>query len=99
VIAAEAVPFALGKRLDDLTTVARNPLLTVGVLLAPPGGHDAAGGGDAARSNAPMLVAGLLSARPVSLDTPVTSDASVAAIPIASWEGREIYRRSASRPC
>jgi hypothetical protein len=46
-----------------------------------------------------MLVAGLLSARPVSLDTPVTSDASVAAIPIASWEGREIYRRSASRPC
>src|SRR5579859_4247275 len=40
------------------------------------------------------VVAGLLNAKPVTLDTPVTSDAKVGAITLASWEGREVYRRS-----
>lgn len=43
-----------------------------------------------------LVVAGLLDARPVSLHTPVVSDAWVAALPVGSSEGREVFRRSAS---
>ncbi len=42
------------------------------------------------------VVAGLLDQRPVSLTTPIVSDAHVAPITMASWDGREIHRRSVS---
>ncbi|CAN5444134.1 hypothetical protein BH09MYX1_BH09MYX1_04300 [soil metagenome] len=42
------------------------------------------------------VVAGLLDQRPVSLSTPIVSDAHVAPITMASWDGREIHRRSVS---
>lgn len=42
------------------------------------------------------VVAGLLDQRPVSLSTPIVSDTRVAPITMASWDGREVYRRSVS---
>lgn len=41
------------------------------------------------------VVAALLDSKPVSLDTPIVSHASVAPISLATWEGREAFRRSA----
>jgi uridine kinase len=44
----------------------------------------------------PDAVAALLDSRPVSLDTPIVSHATLAPITLESWEGRETFRRSAS---
>jgi uridine kinase len=41
------------------------------------------------------VVAALLDDRPVSLDTPVAADAWLAPVALSSWEGREVFRRSA----
>lgn len=43
-----------------------------------------------------QVVAGMLDQRPVSLSTPIVSDARVVPITAASWDGREIHRRSVS---
>jgi len=42
------------------------------------------------------VVAAMLDAKPVSLDTPIVSHASVEPITLGSWEGREAFRRSAA---
>jgi uridine kinase len=42
-----------------------------------------------------LVVAGLIEQKPVSLDTPLFADASVAPLTADSWEGRHIYVRSA----
>ena len=42
-----------------------------------------------------LVVGGLVDSRPVSLETPVVSQASIAALTLAESEGREILRRSA----
>jgi len=41
-----------------------------------------------------LVVAGLLGDRPVSLQTPVFTDTSVAPLTMAHWEGRQIYAHS-----
>lgn len=41
-----------------------------------------------------LVVAATVDRRAVSLETPLTSDASVEALTTASWEGRRIFRRS-----
>lgn len=41
-----------------------------------------------------LVVAASLDHKPVSLETPVTSDAMLEPITVASWEGRRIYRTS-----
>ena len=41
-----------------------------------------------------LVVAALVDQKPVSLDTPIVSDATIAPLTIKEWEGREIYRRS-----
>lgn len=41
-----------------------------------------------------MVVAGLLNHKAVSLDTPITSDASIAPLTADHWEGRRVYRHS-----
>lgn len=41
------------------------------------------------------VVAALLGQRPVALATPVVADANVTPITLASWEGREVWRRTA----
>jgi uridine kinase len=41
-----------------------------------------------------LVVAGLLGARPVSLQTPVFTDTAVAPLTMAHWEGRQIYAQS-----
>ncbi len=41
------------------------------------------------------VVAALTDQRPVSMDAPVISDTRLAPVTMASWEGREVYRRSA----
>lgn len=46
--------------------------------------------GDGAR-----VVAALVDRKPVSLDTPLLADAVVEELSTSSWEGREVYRRSA----
>jgi uridine kinase len=48
-----------------------------------------------ARVDGDLVVAGLCDRHIVSLTTPIVSDATLAPITTASWEGREIYRRSA----
>jgi uridine kinase len=40
------------------------------------------------------VVGALIDERPVRLDAPLVSDARVAPLTMASWEGRELYRRS-----
>jgi uridine kinase len=45
-------------------------------------------------SEGALVVAASIDHRPVSLETPVTSDAHVEPITVASWEGRRIYRGS-----
>jgi uridine kinase len=42
-----------------------------------------------------LVVAATVDRRAVSLETPLTADASVEALTTASWEGRRIFRRSA----
>lgn len=42
-----------------------------------------------------LVVAATLDRRAVSLDTPLTADATLEALTTASWEGRRIFRRSA----
>lgn len=42
------------------------------------------------------IVAGMINRRAVSLDTPVVSDCAIAPLTIASWEGRNVYLRSAA---
>lgn len=42
-----------------------------------------------------VVVAALLDNKPVSLDTPIVSHARLAPITLASWEGREAFRRGA----
>lgn len=41
-----------------------------------------------------QVVAACLDHRPISLETPVTSDATLEPMTVASWEGRRIYRTS-----
>ncbi len=41
-----------------------------------------------------VVVAGLLGQKPVSLSTPVITEASVAPLTVSHWEGRQIYARS-----
>lgn len=41
-----------------------------------------------------LVVAALVDQKPVSLDAPIVSDATVAPLTIKEWEGRAIYRRS-----
>lgn len=41
------------------------------------------------------VVSALLAARSVALDTPVLADSDVSPVTAASWEGREVWRRSA----
>jgi uridine kinase len=55
---------------------------TAGAVL--PGEHEGA-----------LVVAALLDRKPVSLSTPITADAEVEPLTVRSWEGREVYRRSA----
>jgi uridine kinase len=47
-----------------------------------------------ARAEGSLVVAGLLNARPVSLNTPVYIDSVVAPLTLAHWEGRQIYAAS-----
>lgn len=42
-----------------------------------------------------MVVAALMEDRPVSLDTPIASETTLSPMTTASWEGRQIVRRSA----
>lgn len=42
------------------------------------------------------VVAGLMDQKAVSLETPLVCDASVLPLTLASWEGRDVYRRSLS---
>lgn len=42
-----------------------------------------------------LVVAALVDRKPVSLATPLTADAEVVPLSTRSWEGREVYRRSA----
>lgn len=42
-----------------------------------------------------LVVAALVDRKPVSLVTPLTADASVVPLSMRSWDGREVYRRSA----
>jgi uridine kinase len=44
--------------------------------------------------NGARVVGALLDDRPVSLDAPLVSDARVAPVSMATWDGREIHRRS-----
>jgi uridine kinase len=46
--------------------------------------------------NGDRVVAALLERRPVSLDEHVFTDSRVEAVTLASWEGRDVYRRSVS---
>jgi uridine kinase len=41
-----------------------------------------------------LVVAGLLGQKPVSLSTPIFSDASVAPLTVSHWDGRQIYAHS-----
>ena len=70
---------------DDHGTVARIDSLSTGTLVQAILPAEFAGA---------RVVAGMLDHRPVSLTTPIVSDASIAPITMAEWEGREIYRRS-----
>lgn len=47
------------------------------------------------RSGGPLVVAALVDRKPVSLRTPLAADAEVEPLTLASWEGREVFRRSA----
>lgn len=42
-----------------------------------------------------LVVAALVDRKPVSLATPLTADGRVEPLSVRSWEGREVYRRSA----
>lgn len=46
------------------------------------------------RAEGALVVAACVDHKPVSLETPVTSDAAVEPLTVASWEGRRIYRAS-----
>lgn len=70
---------------DDHGTIARIDSLSTGTLVAAILPAELAGA---------RVVAGMLDHRPVSLSTPIVSDARIAPITMAEWEGREIYRRS-----
>lgn len=48
-----------------------------------------------ARAGGSLVVAALVDQHPTSLDTPVSSDASVEPLTTASWEGRAVVRSSA----
>lgn len=48
-----------------------------------------------ADGNGARVVAALVDRKPVSLDTPLLADAVVEELTTTSWEGREVYRRSA----
>jgi uridine kinase len=56
---------------------------------APVGGVLPSHEGDA------LVVAALLDRRPVALNTPLVADAVIEPLSTRSWEGREVYRRSA----
>lgn len=43
-----------------------------------------------------LVVAALMDRKPVALDTPITADVVVEPLSTESWEGREVYRRSAA---
>lgn len=47
------------------------------------------------REDGALVVAALVDRKPVSLTTPLMADAEVEPLSVRSWEGREVYRRSA----
>jgi uridine kinase len=47
-----------------------------------------------AEQDGALVVAGLLGCRPVSLQTPIYADSSLAPLTMAHWEGRQIYAQS-----
>jgi uridine kinase len=46
------------------------------------------------RHEGSLVVAALLGARPVSLETPIFTDGAVAPLTLAHWEGRQVYAQS-----